>query len=88
VFIGAPSVASHPLHHQHAVLAAEGDAVAQRHVHVFGLHGQVGDIAHLLLVDYHLDDGNGIKRLVGMPGDYVSVGTPGERGAERMIQVR
>lgn len=30
---------------------------------------------------------DGIKRLIGLPGDYVSMGTPGERGEERMIQV-
>lgn len=45
---------------------------------------RVGD---LILYRIPLDDGNGIKRLVGMPGDFVSVGTPGERGAEKMIQV-
>ncbi len=31
---------------------------------------------------------HGVKRLVGMPGDYVSLGTPGEQGEEQMIQVR
>ncbi|KAK4090551.1 hypothetical protein Purlil1_5223 [Purpureocillium lilacinum] len=30
---------------------------------------------------------HGVKRLVGMPGDYVSLGTPGEQGEEQMIQV-
>ncbi|KAG5954532.1 hypothetical protein E4U57_004367 [Claviceps arundinis] len=30
---------------------------------------------------------SGIKRVVGMPGDYVSLGTPGERGDDQMIQV-
>ncbi|ODA83556.1 hypothetical protein RJ55_02070 [Drechmeria coniospora] len=30
---------------------------------------------------------HGVKRVVAMPGDYVSLGTPGERGEEQMIQV-
>lgn len=34
-----------------------------------------------------LADQSGIKRVVGMPGDYVSLGTPGERGDDQMIQV-
>ena len=32
-------------------------------------------------------DQDGVKRVVGMPGDYVSLGTPGEKGEEKMIQV-
>jgi inner membrane protease subunit 1 len=32
-------------------------------------------------------EGRAVKRLVGMPGDYVSLGTPGEKGEELMIQV-
>ncbi|KAG6052183.1 hypothetical protein E4U17_005920 [Claviceps sp. LM77 group G4] len=34
-----------------------------------------------------LSDQCGIKRVVGMPGDWVSLGTPGERGDDQMIQV-
>ncbi|KAG5984146.1 hypothetical protein E4U55_005859 [Claviceps digitariae] len=30
---------------------------------------------------------SGVKRVIGMPGDYVSLGTPGERGYDQMIQV-
>jgi hypothetical protein len=30
----------------------------------------------------------GVKRIIGMPGDYVLMGTPGERGQDKMIQVR
>jgi inner membrane protease subunit 1 len=47
---------------------------------------QVGD-----LVAYKIPtDPNdiGVKRVIGLPGDYVSIGTPGERGADYMIQVR
>ncbi|KAK8145400.1 hypothetical protein G3M48_004484 [Beauveria asiatica] len=29
----------------------------------------------------------GVKRVVGMPGDYVSIGTPGEHGEDTMLQV-
>lgn len=29
----------------------------------------------------------GVKRVLGLPGDYVSVGTPGQQGEEHMIQV-
>ncbi|KAF7536934.1 hypothetical protein G7Z17_g12954 [Cylindrodendrum hubeiense] len=29
----------------------------------------------------------GVKRIIGMPGDYVSVGTPGDPGEELMIQI-
>ncbi|KAJ4150090.1 hypothetical protein LMH87_010856 [Akanthomyces muscarius] len=29
----------------------------------------------------------GVKRVVGLPGDYVSVGTPGQQGEESMIQI-
>ncbi|OAA57188.1 Peptidase S24/S26A/S26B/S26C [Cordyceps fumosorosea ARSEF 2679] len=28
----------------------------------------------------------GVKRVVGLPGDYVSIGTPGQPGEENMIQ--
>ncbi|KAM4065805.1 peptidase S24/S26A/S26B/S26C [Hirsutella rhossiliensis] len=30
---------------------------------------------------------SGAKRVVGLPGDYVSLGTPGDKGEDRMIQV-
>ncbi|KAG6006157.1 hypothetical protein E4U21_007267 [Claviceps maximensis] len=30
---------------------------------------------------------NGVKRVIAMPGDYVSLGTPGEKGQHQMIQV-
>ncbi|KAG5940149.1 hypothetical protein E4U59_002625 [Claviceps monticola] len=34
-----------------------------------------------------LPDQSGVKRVVGMPGDYVLLGTPGERGDDQMVQV-
>ncbi|TQV91790.1 mitochondrial inner membrane protease subunit 1 [Cordyceps javanica] len=29
----------------------------------------------------------GVKRVIGLPGDYVSMGTPGQKGEENMLQV-
>ncbi|KAI9149588.1 LexA/Signal peptidase [Paramyrothecium foliicola] len=45
----------------------------------------VGDIV-VYKIPIFADQG-GVKRVVGMPGDYVSMGTPGEAGEERMIQI-
>jgi inner membrane protease subunit 1 len=46
---------------------------------------RVGD---LVLYRIPIADGaDGVKRVVGMPGDYVSMGTPGEPGDDTMIQV-
>lgn len=66
--------------------AVDGDWIAADMSHARNRKGalRVGDV---VLYRIPLDDGNGVKRLVGMPGDYVSVGTPGERGADKMIQV-
>lgn len=47
-------------------------------------------IANGDLVMFHIPTSKhsiGIKRLLGMPGDFVSIGTPGEPGEEKMIQV-
>jgi hypothetical protein len=35
-----------------------------------------------------MDGQIGVKRIIGMPGDYVLLGTPGESGQDKMIQVR
>lgn len=68
--------------------SVKGDWVAADMTHARNRRGQlrVGD-----LVLYRIpvsDNANGIKRLVGLPGDYVSMNTPGSPGEERMIQVR
>ncbi|KAK4179185.1 putative mitochondrial inner membrane protease subunit 1 [Triangularia setosa] len=45
-------------------------------LHVFGRNLQVGDI-----VTFHIPDrpaSIGVKRVIGLPGDYVLIGTPGE----------
>ena len=45
----------------------------------------VGDLVlYKIPIDAH---SIGIKRVVGMPGDFVSTGTPGEDGQGSMIQV-
>lgn len=47
---------------------------------------RVGDV-----VSYHIPmtrRQSGVKRIIGMPGDYVCPGTPGESGQESMLQVR
>ncbi|PHH93361.1 hypothetical protein CDD83_5915 [Cordyceps sp. RAO-2017] len=51
-------------------------------------HGRriaVGDLVLYKIPIFAAD--NGVKRVVGMPGDYVSLGTPGEPGEDRMIRV-
>jgi len=57
--------------------------ISKRHRNGRGV--RVGD-----LVVYEIPifpDSNGIKRVVGMPGDYVLLNTPGS-GSDAMIQVR
>ncbi|KAG6031344.1 hypothetical protein E4U41_007603 [Claviceps citrina] len=63
----------------------DGDWLAADMRHRLGRRISVGD-----LVLYKIPtspDRHGVKRVVGMPGDYVSLGTPGERGEHQMIQV-
>jgi mitochondrial inner membrane protease subunit 1 len=67
--------------------AVDGDWVATDMTHARNRKKElrIGD-----LVQYRipiLENADGIKRLVGLPGDYVSMGTPGERGEDQMIQV-
>lgn len=68
-------------------LCRDGDWVATDMTHARNRRKElrIGD-----LVQYRipiLENADGIKRLVGLPGDYVCMGTPGERGEEQMIQV-
>lgn len=63
----------------------DGDWILCDHTRRYGRGVSVGD-----LVVYRIPIFNnqwGVKRVTGMPGDYVSVGTPGEQGEELMIQV-
>lgn len=63
-----------------------GDWILHDHTCRLGRGVGVGD-----LVSYKLPivDGQiGVKRIIGMPGDYVLLGTPGERGQDKMVQVR
>ncbi|CCT71004.1 related to IMP1 Protease, mitochondrial [Fusarium fujikuroi] len=63
----------------------DGDWILCDHTRRYGRGVSVGD-----LVVYRIPIFNnqwGVKRVTGMPGDYVSVGTPGEQGEELMIQI-
>ncbi|KAH6611607.1 hypothetical protein Trco_001627 [Trichoderma cornu-damae] len=63
----------------------DGDWIAADMTYRLGRGVKVGD---LVLYKIPIFAGqNGVKRVVGMPGDYVSLGTPGEPGEEQMIQV-
>lgn len=64
----------------------DGDWILCDHTRRYGRGVKVGD-----LVVYRIPvftNQWGVKRVTGMPGDYVSVGTPGEPGDGLMIQVR
>ncbi|KAJ3516071.1 hypothetical protein NM208_g14894 [Fusarium decemcellulare] len=63
----------------------DGDWILCDHTRRYGRGVSIGD-----LVVYRIPvftNQWGVKRVTGMPGDYVSVGTPGEPGEELMIQV-
>lgn len=46
------------------------------------------NVGDLVLYKIPISENNiGVKRVVGMPGDYVSMGTPDEPGDGNMIQV-
>ncbi|KHN94034.1 Peptidase S24/S26A/S26B/S26C [Metarhizium album ARSEF 1941] len=63
----------------------DGDWIAADMRHRLGRGITTGDL--VLYKIPILADQNGVKRVVGMPGDYVSLGTPGENGEDQMIQV-
>lgn len=68
-------------------ISVTGDWIATDKTHARNHRGalEVGD-----LVTYYIpikDHCMGLKRIMGMPGDYVSRGTPGEEGDDVMIQV-
>lgn len=65
--------------------AVDGDWIAADMRHRLGRRVGVGDLV-LYKIPIFAND-HGIKRVVGMPGDYVSIGTPGEKGEHQMIQV-
>jgi inner membrane protease subunit 1 len=63
----------------------DGDWLAVDMTARLGRRVGVGDLVlYKIPLDAHMI---GVKRVVGMPGDYVSLGTPGEAGEEQMIQV-
>ncbi|ATY59422.1 mitochondrial inner membrane protease subunit [Cordyceps militaris] len=51
----------------------------------YGRGVRIGDLV-LYQMPYAAHD-MGVKRVTGLPGDYVSVGTPGQPGQEIMIQI-
>ncbi|KAK5994009.1 Mitochondrial inner membrane protease subunit 1 [Cladobotryum mycophilum] len=63
----------------------DGDWIAADMTYRLGRRVKVGDLV-LYKIPIFANQ-NGVKRVVGMPGDYVSLGTPGEPGEEQMIQV-
>ncbi|OAA51453.1 Peptidase S24/S26A/S26B/S26C [Metarhizium rileyi] len=63
----------------------DGDWIAADMRHRLGRGITVGDLV-LYKIPIFANQ-NGVKRVIGMPGDYVSLGTPGEKGEHHMIQV-
>ncbi|KAL7933926.1 peptidase S24/S26A/S26B/S26C [Trichoderma chlorosporum] len=63
----------------------DGDWIAADMTYRLGRGVKVGDLVLYKIPIFASQ--NGVKRVVGMPGDYVSLGTPGEPGEEQMIQV-
>jgi mitochondrial inner membrane protease subunit 1 len=66
--------------------AVDGDCIIADMTHARNRRKalRVGD---LVLYRIPVDNASGVKRLLGLPGDYVSMGTPGEKGDDVMIQV-
>lgn len=62
-----------------------GDWIATDKRYRLGRGVRVGD---MVLYQTPFDRYMGVKRVIGLPGDYVSVGTPGSEGEDTMIQVR
>lgn len=63
----------------------DGDWLAVDMTARLGRRLRIGDLVlYRIPVSAHMI---GVKRVVGMPGDYVSLGTPGEAGEDQMIQV-
>ncbi|KAG5923477.1 hypothetical protein E4U42_004954 [Claviceps africana] len=63
----------------------DGDWIASDMRYRLGRGIAVGDL--ILYKIPIFADQTGVKRVVGMPGDYVTLGTPGEKGDHQMIQV-
>ena len=67
-------------------LSVEGDMVFTSAYYKRGYGVKVGDV---VAYTHPLDPSNGaMKRVTGMPGDFVNIGERGLFGEERMIQVR
>ena len=67
-------------------LSVWGDWIVHDHTCSRGRGVRVGDLVSFKIPS---QDGQvGVKRIIGMPGDYVLLGTPGEKGQDKMLQVR
>ncbi|KAK0383446.1 hypothetical protein NLU13_9357 [Sarocladium strictum] len=66
-------------------LSVMGDWIVHDHTYHRGRGVVVGDLVSFRIPS---QEGQvGVKRVIGMPGDYVLMGTPGEEGQDKMIQV-
>lgn len=65
--------------------SVDGDWVLADMTARHGRRLRVGDLAIYKIPIF--PSSIGAKRVIAMPGDYVSLGTPGEKGGHRMIQV-
>lgn len=63
----------------------DGDWILCDNTHRYGRGVGVGDLVVYRIPVFQSQWG--VKRVMGMPGDYVSVGTPGDKGEELMMQV-
>lgn len=66
--------------------SVDGDWIAADMRYRLGRGIKVGDLVLYKIPIFTKE--HGVKRVIGMPGDYVTLGTPGEPGEEQMIQVR
>lgn len=62
-----------------------GESILVDHRYRYGRNVLVGDLVHFKIPIFPESDG--IKRVIGMPGDYVMLGSP-DAEKQKMIQVR